>query len=88
MGPLFPAEGKPTAFAQTYMHDPSMANTTALDLRMGRIYLPANATAGEKERVRELLDVFGKAICEHNPYVKDFMTVRVDLRRAEQENRR
>ena len=88
MGPLFPAEGKPTAFAQTYMHDPSMANTTALDLRMGRIYLPANATAGEKERVRELLDVFGKAICEHNPYVKDFMTVRVDLRRAEHENRR
>ena len=37
---------------------------------------------------RELLDVFGKAICEHNPYVKDFMTVRVDLRRAEHENRR
>ena len=65
-----------------------LANTTALDLRMGRIYLPANATAGEKERVRELLDVFGKAICEHNPYVKDFMTVRVDLRRAEHENRR
>ena len=65
-----------------------LANTTALDLRMGRIYLPANATAGDKERVRELLDVFGKAICEHNPYVKDFMTVRVDRRRAEHENRR
>ena len=46
MGPLFPAEGKPTAFAQTYMHDPSMANTTALDLRMANSSSSSESDAG------------------------------------------
>ena len=75
MGPLYPSEGTSKAFAQTYMNDPAMGDVAPLDLRMGRIYLPANTSKPDKKRVRELLDVFGQAICEHNPYVNDFVQV-------------
>jgi len=73
MGPLYPSEGTSKAFAQTYMNDPAMGDVAPLDLRMGRIYLPANTSKPDKKRVRELLDIFGQAICEHNPYVNDFV---------------
>jgi len=75
MGPLYPSEGTSKAFAQTYMNDPAMGDVAPLDLRMGRIYLPANTSKPDKKRVRELLDIFGQAICEHNPYVNDFVQV-------------
>ncbi|EOD38734.1 hypothetical protein EMIHUDRAFT_109164 [Emiliania huxleyi CCMP1516] len=73
IGSLAPNDNQSKQFVQTYINDPSMSECQQIDYRMGAIYLPADTSQAEKERVRECLEIMQKAITEHNPYVQDFV---------------
>ena len=80
IGSLAPNDNQSKQFVQTYINDPSMSECQQIDYRMGAIYLPADTSQAEKERVRECLEIMQKAITEHNPYVQDFVKVSAVLR--------
>ena len=71
IGPLLPAPNETPRFAQLYVHDPSQEDTN----RFNNMYIPANTTYPQKERLRKILKTVQEELHQHNPFIKDFKQI-------------
>ena len=72
IGPLEPQEGMEPRFAQLYINDPQLENAQ----RFEAMSLPSGMSAGNKQKIKQVLEKVQEDLHEYNPYVQDFLQIK------------
>ena len=72
-GPLLPEHGNAPMHAQLYVNDPNNnGEHDYLKLRQGGLYVPAQTSKVQRERLYKLMEKLATDVAAANPYAKDF----------------